>query len=64
MSLWLKFSSSEAVKWDRDFTSLNITNYASYKNSVSVHFLVDSKAFTFHSTTSYYCGSLVMTNDN
>lgn len=52
MCLWLKFSSSEAVKWDKDFTSLNTTNYASYKNSVTVHFLVDSKAFTFRSATS------------
>lgn len=52
MSLWLKFSRSEAVRWDRHFTSLNIQNYASYKNSVSVHFLVYSKAFTLCSTTS------------
>lgn len=52
MSLWLKFSSNEAVRLDRDLTSLNIRNYASYKNIVSVHFLVYSKAFAFRSTTS------------
>lgn len=52
MSLWLKFSSNEAVRLDRDLTSLNIRNYASYKNIVSVHFLVYSKALAFRSTTS------------